>query len=1029
MTTAVHSKASITEAKPDALAQQEKNEKVNQLDTAKHPTAAMPDSKGLDSKKTPTVVAKPTDDSKKAADTTKPTNAVQSSSSLAKESGASIVYTALNAEASKHLSTSSPSPIKPNAEQVKTSISMPSTTGTQVVDLPKPPISASSVQQVTTPLSAPVAAITDKKSVTGGATASNIQNISTAASSNNFAVTATQLPATISLESKAATASSPPLPPQDLDPATKPADKATSNSSTIKKESTEVTKPVTKDCVPNDAPQQKQSAMLSWVNQAAVPIPLPSNVSSESKPSLTPVTQSSIPAVPKKAMNSISVASESVELPPVSAASEMKHEAEVPPGKSITNSMEMDTIFGFGAKPPVTSLGAFLLNPQRLLSDFSHNTTDSKATPSPHENLPTAPSHTNVSSVGGAASEKIDCQKEEKLPPSESNSDKVDDSQSKSYPATNQEVSNGSDSLGKSLPEKKGNERPTFFSSLGSLMRELQSIPHTAVSEFNSLHSELSRSRHAYSVNLLPNWMSLNGVPHFGEADAGVEKRRGDEKYSSEISNTSEMQEKDLPSMEIETDFVQTSSAGSVPLDLSDDAKPRKFTSPLDSSPDDKSAKSSSKSVDSRESYSLRSGHDSSAKISSPSEGKQFGGFDDQRKQTSKGIADEETESLPSSSSSSEDEESDVDDTKEMDFIRHQDSKELASSKLEDLQDEKSQKNDGVSPDSHSTLKSKAAVAGPLGFAGFDEAEEFSSSDSEMDDAEKQEVDGQDEEEGEEEEEEDEEEGEEGSRHDSQDDDDASGPETATDYFDNFRNFNDNSRHSEEEDGDDEEDGNEEDASSEILRLQLRLRDRLVQTETAEEDDFFGSVEMAAGSNPMRSATSNRPNLPQQHQQAAIPRTSTLTSAPPKLSGSLLSNRRPTSSMALNSSSTTRATSSAFMNNNNDSDNESESQDTGSPHRAGPGQLSETSTSQCPYCLRRVPTAEFFMHKRSCDLRSEPCIYGCGMEIRASKMREHIEVCESRQRGADSDTDSFDEDEEDDDEEEDAEEEEEESDN
>ena len=64
--------------------------------------------------------------------------------------------------------------------------------------------------------------------------------------------------------------------------------------------------------------------------------------------------------------------------------------------------------------------------------------------------------------------------------------------------------------------------------------------------------------------------------------------------------------------------------------------------------------------------------------------------------------------------------------------------------------------------------------------------------------------------------------------------------------------------------------------------------------------------------------------------------------------------------------------------------------------------------------FRLAPT-EVQLHSRICELRTELCVYGCGTQVRSSKMREHVEVCTSRFVSRDGDTtDSFDEDEDED---------------
>lgn len=67
-------------------------------------------------------------------------------------------------------------------------------------------------------------------------------------------------------------------------------------------------------------------------------------------------------------------------------------------------------------------------------------------------------------------------------------------------------------------------------------------------------------------------------------------------------------------------------------------------------------------------------------------------------------------------------------------------------------------------------------------------------------------------------------------------------------------------------------------------------------------------------------------------------------------------------------------------------------------------------------CMFRLAPTEIQLHFRTCELRTELCVYGCGTQVRSSKMREHVEVCTSRFVSRDGDTtDSFDEDEDDDD--------------
>ena len=65
--------------------------------------------------------------------------------------------------------------------------------------------------------------------------------------------------------------------------------------------------------------------------------------------------------------------------------------------------------------------------------------------------------------------------------------------------------------------------------------------------------------------------------------------------------------------------------------------------------------------------------------------------------------------------------------------------------------------------------------------------------------------------------------------------------------------------------------------------------------------------------------------------------------------------------------------------------------------------------------IHRLAPAEVQLHLRACELRTELCIYGCGTQVRSSRMREHVEVCPSRFMSRDGDTtDSFDEDEDED---------------
>eukprot|EP01041_Mallomonas_annulata_P003054 gene3054-5987_t len=56
-------------------------------------------------------------------------------------------------------------------------------------------------------------------------------------------------------------------------------------------------------------------------------------------------------------------------------------------------------------------------------------------------------------------------------------------------------------------------------------------------------------------------------------------------------------------------------------------------------------------------------------------------------------------------------------------------------------------------------------------------------------------------------------------------------------------------------------------------------------------------------------------------------------------------------------------------------------------------QQQRENSSQCSFCLRRIPKGDVSSHHKTCSLRMENCSFGCGARIFAVKMDKHKETC------------------------------------